>query len=445
MNDVKENSSLPLLLAMTGAVVAVAVGGWFFLEQETVTETAPVSPLNTDFGVTDTPVAEAADEQTSAPDEEPESVTALNGPEELDLEVELRKARLAAGADMLIFPEEGSALQAYGNLVEAHPNNEIAAAEFEAVLTRIGQQTTQHLQAERYGDAFAMAQVVSQYRPDHPLVVETQTLLADQADSLVNQAIAATQNGDDEAAEEFMVLAQALPGRNSDYFAAIQGSMAEIREVREAAELDRQERAQMIAEDARAAWNQSVRDAIAAGNLIAPVGASAVDLIAEGDQWPVDRQELTVELSEVVETNIYSSIAAGEPDTAEQLLLGVQDSLPDEEQIEALRTAVADALAAREANVVKKVSDLSPRTVTPPSYPVRAKRRNITGWVEVHFVVTPEGNTDMIEVSQSDPEKVFDSAAIEAVQAWTFDPVEFQGRLISQRAATRLVFDLYDE
>ncbi len=54
MTEVKDNSSLPLLLSITGAVVVVAIGGWFFLNQE------PVDATPTDV-VAEAPAAEQAE------------------------------------------------------------------------------------------------------------------------------------------------------------------------------------------------------------------------------------------------------------------------------------------------------------------------------------------------------------------------------------------------
>ena len=75
-----------------------------------------------------------------------------------------------------------------------------------------------------------------------------------------------------------------------------------------------------------------------------------------------------------------------------------------------------------------------------PRYPRRAERYDMSGWVDVYFTVTPTGQTADIEIKQSEPERIFDRAAIEAVSAWEFQPVEFRGQVISQRTAARLIF-----
>ena len=75
-------------------------------------------------------------------------------------------------------------------------------------------------------------------------------------------------------------------------------------------------------------------------------------------------------------------------------------------------------------------------------YPRRAESRGISGWVEIMFTVTPTGETSDIDVAGAEPLEIFDDSAIEAVEQWTFEPKEFRGRTISQRAIARLVYRL---
>ena len=80
--------------------------------------------------------------------------------------------------------------------------------------------------------------------------------------------------------------------------------------------------------------------------------------------------------------------------------------------------------------------------ISQPRYPRAAKIRSTTGWVEIYFTVSPDGSTEQIEINRSEPADVFDEAAMQAVDNWTFEPVEYRGQLISQKAATRLVFNV---
>ena len=82
------------------------------------------------------------------------------------------------------------------------------------------------------------------------------------------------------------------------------------------------------------------------------------------------------------------------------------------------------------------------RTFPPPKYPRRAAEREVSGWVELEFMVMEDGTTSNVEISRSEPDKVFDRAAIDAVERWEFEPVVYRGQTIAKRVATRVVFRL---
>ena len=68
--------------------------------------------------------------------------------------------------------------------------------------------------------------------------------------------------------------------------------------------------------------------------------------------------------------------------------------------------------------------------------------RELSGWVIVEFTVSPDGETRDIVVTEADPKRVFDRAAVEAVDQWVFEPVGYRGQIINQRAGARLVFQV---
>ena len=85
------------------------------------------------------------------------------------------------------------------------------------------------------------------------------------------------------------------------------------------------------------------------------------------------------------------------------------------------------------------VGQISPTSRVPPEYPSRAQRRGLEGFVELRFVIRPDGSVDpsSVQVTSAQPRNVFDRAAIEAVQRWQFEPA---GGL--RRAQQRLEFQL---
>lgn len=463
MTEETENSSLPLLLSITGAVVLVAVGGWFFLEAEPVDRSAaPPMPLAT-------PVAESTDENGSEPAEseaievdlplelEAESAvgpgdaeTAEATPVETvpagspDVEAELRKARLAADADILIFPESQSALYYYGKALEIDPAHPVATAELDTVLGRLLQTVNEHLDAGQWDAAHRIAVLVARYRPGHALVTRTQETLDANTETLVNQAIELAQTGDYEGAEALLASAEELPGRNPQYFAAVRESIAEIERVRVAAEEDRAQRAALAEEAAKAAWVDRISSAIANGNLIAPAGASARDLLRESNAWVDERQALQAELLSSLVARTEQYVTDDRLEAAETFLNAAVELSGDPGGFTELRSSIDQRFVEKESSRIAQMTELVRLKTVPAKYPRRAEERGISGWVDVLFTISPTGETTDIVVHGADPENIFDRAAIEAVEQWEFQPVEYRGRVISQRAGAKLVFRLAD-
>lgn len=445
MTDVKDNSSLPLLLSITGAIVAVAVGGWFLLNKQSEApvdnteiqfeERAAGSSASTELAAS---VATGAATESDAESSEVE----LTNDEKVNVDGELRKARLAAGAEILVLPAGQSALFYYGQVLAIDPDHEVANAERDAILARVSQTVSQHLAAGEYAEAYEIAALVAKQVPEHSLVTETQTTLDALTEDLVQQSISAAQDGKDSEADELLGTALALPGRNPRYFDAIRDSIAEIRRVRESAARDRARRARLAASDARAAWVERTRSAIAAGNLITPAGASASDLLAEQNTWESERAQLTDDLLVALMIAARLEIENGQLGYAEDLLASAAALNGDTVEIDTIRGDLETALVDRRSNRVVNVSDLTIVKSASPRYPKRARERGQSGWVDVYFTVTMNGETANISVANSEPNSIFDRAAMKAVEQWEFRPVEYRGQTIAQRAAARLVFVL---
>ncbi len=78
----------------------------------------------------------------------------------------------------------------------------------------------------------------------------------------------------------------------------------------------------------------------------------------------------------------------------------------------------------------------------PPQYPYRAQRRGIEGWVKVSLLITEQGTVKDVVVVESEPEGIFDHAAIQAVLKWKFKPRIQEGKPVSVRAEQVVNFQL---
>ncbi len=98
--------------------------------------------------------------------------------------------------------------------------------------------------------------------------------------------------------------------------------------------------------------------------------------------------------------------------------------------------SMAAPMPVRDNMVVKSVT---------PEYPTRAQRKRQEGYVDLHFTSSTAGDVKDVMVAASQPEGVFDDAAVRALKRWKFKPREVDGQLIEQRLSLRMRFELQDE
>ncbi len=102
-------------------------------------------------------------------------------------------------------------------------------------------------------------------------------------------------------------------------------------------------------------------------------------------------------------------------------------------------TAVKPAAA---APVAARNRDAQITRMVPPKYPMQAARDNQQGWVEVEFTVTADGSVSNAHVVDSQPRRIFDRAATEAVSRWQFKPALINGTPTAVVLQRKLEFKL---
>ncbi len=95
---------------------------------------------------------------------------------------------------------------------------------------------------------------------------------------------------------------------------------------------------------------------------------------------------------------------------------------------------VAAAPAGGESHDAKAIATPS------PEYPPAAYRAHTDGWVQVAFTVTDQGAVADVKVTGSQPARVFDKAAVSAIQRWTFTPKMDNGKAVATQMSRRLEF-----
>ena len=77
-----------------------------------------------------------------------------------------------------------------------------------------------------------------------------------------------------------------------------------------------------------------------------------------------------------------------------------------------------------------------------PSYPSRALRQQISGWVELEFTITVAGDVRDVSVVDAALRQNFDREAVRALEAWKFKPKIENGQPVATVARQRLEFSL---
>lgn len=80
----------------------------------------------------------------------------------------------------------------------------------------------------------------------------------------------------------------------------------------------------------------------------------------------------------------------------------------------------------------------------PASYPLRARRLGIEGWVKVEFIVTREGRVRDIKVVSAEPKGVFESSVTRSVSQYRFKPGTVDGSAVEVRVITTIRFKMED-
>ena len=75
-----------------------------------------------------------------------------------------------------------------------------------------------------------------------------------------------------------------------------------------------------------------------------------------------------------------------------------------------------------------------------PVYPDRARKKGVSGSVQLSLLVGVDGAVRDAKVLQSSPPDTFDAAALDAVRQWRFSPALYEGRPVPIRVTQTLRF-----
>ena len=253
------------------------------------------------------------------------------------------------------------------------------------------------------------------------------------ASTLVLQARGEIDAGNLDAAEGLLDDARAIDVSSSELAATVTALVAARDAVAAQARRAEQERERIAAASRRAAEERAAQERAEAERIAAEEAAAlaAAEETAKADTATTetaDAGEATTFAIGDASTNNVADGAAGKP--------AAEDPVVENPVVEP-----AAPVAVRDQAPVS-VSSLTRTRYSAPKYPRTAERRNQSGWVDVIFTVAMDGTVKDIEVKDSQPDGVFDDAALRAVRKWEFEPVIKDGVIVEKRAGVRMLFAL---
>jgi protein TonB len=148
------------------------------------------------------------------------------------------------------------------------------------------------------------------------------------------------------------------------------------------------------------------------------------------------------QLSFALLENARTALATGDIDRADVFATRTEEVLPGLPHTRALREQIGAARLQRDESTVLQAAGLPRTKQVPAVYPREALLNGIEGWVDLEFTISPEGIPTEISVKASKPPRIFDTAAMQALRQWRFEPILRNGEPRARRAALRMQFKL---
>lgn len=168
-----------------------------------------------------------------------------------------------------------------------------------------------------------------------------------------------------------------------------------------------------------------------------PVTDSAISLPdVELPDTPVEPVEMDSELPELTEITPEPQPEPTPQPQPQPAPEPAPEQVPTEAPAERQAAPVAEAPPSNEP---VSVGQVTPTNRVNPTYPSRAQRRGMEGFVEVEFIIRRDGSVDRssIRVTNAQPRRVFEDAAQQAIAQW-----QFASSQQVRRATQRIEFQL---
>ncbi len=377
------------------------------------------------------------------------------------LETLLARAGAALAAGALVAPPSGNAADLYMQALRRNGADPRAAAGVEQVIDRLLSAAEAQLAAQHLDEAQKLTDQARAIKADHVRVAFVDAQIGKERERRVlAQARQAASSGNFEQA--IAVLDGARDGKHS-------ALVAEARQ-----QLERR-----ILDERVSAYLAQASDRMGRGQLVEPAQDNARFFIESARALAPNQPDVRQagrQLDEQLIAQARQALAAGNAEQAQRWIDAAADSGVSRDQLSELTretervrsTAKADAMArlpeAAPAGVdgagitasehdttgddLKRADEMVPAAnlelarYSTPTFPISARERGVSGWVELQFLVRSDGSVSDIVVTGAQPVGVFEQAAVDAVRKWRYKPVQRDGHVVDQRARLRMKFAL---
>jgi serine/threonine-protein kinase len=392
----------------------------------------------------------------------------------------LERARTARAEGAVYAPAGNNAVELLVAARDAAPADAEVAAELDVLIEEVFGQAETALMENRTQDASRALRVIGLAAPESPRLNFLDSQLRQQElRAALDDARDAIRDGRFEDAGRELGRAETFAGGSTAEIDELSGELAAAR--------DSQQLDDVLSE---------ARDRLESDRLIAPANDNAryfFELARSIDPESTAAQQGLVSVANKLVLRARAAIDSGDFRSAEALLADAREMDPRSDEVaaaaEALRVArtppppaspraapaaveaeasggqlaepaaeppataaatrpqddspasAPDQAAAPGADLVS-ISALKRTKYVGPQYPRAAKRRNLSGYVDIVFTVMPDGGVADLSVRESEPGDVFVDAALDAVEQWEFEPVIEDGVAVPKRVAVRMSFSL---
>ena len=400
----RESKSKTALFAGLGlGLVAIAIAAWFLFNNATP------SPPTTTSETVDTPTFNP---DTSAQPMIEETVTVSGRAQEISRLNQL--ADTAVLEERIIAPDGDNALDYYEQVLALDAYNTVAYQGKKDIADRLRESYKQMLTNAEFDKAL---NVISLLQRIEPLNVQNDAL-----------------RGGLEKAVELHVRQVQKSGSAEDVArtTAVIGNLgSEFSESHSASNALKKEQAMLL----------KIDKALDSNNLAPPQKGNAYTLVSGALKAnSISKANITPRVAKLSQKLLSIATASFDENTlaeTEKLvalvsrlkvnprgLAKLSEKLANRQAAELAAEAAATAEAEAEAIIAEAPKIIPAKVISraAPKYPSKALSRNSEGWVEVKFIIDVSGIPIKIEVLNSKPKNLFDSAALRAVRKWRFSP-----------------------